>query len=73
MMPVIAHINLFVDSSKAQAVCYNKRVYVIILWQIVISFFEFFDLFRVEDVNSFVIRGQRTVFSQKIDEVVTVY
>lgn len=48
---IVPYVYLFVDSSKAQAVSNDKGVNPIILWKVVIRFFELIDLLRIEDMN----------------------
>ncbi|WP_346919810.1 hypothetical protein [Lacrimispora sp.] len=36
---IVSYVYLFVDSSKTQAVSNDKRVHIIILWQVIISIY----------------------------------
>ena len=49
--PCLLYTSLFVDSTETHAISNNKRVNEIILRQVIVSFFEFTDLLRIEDMN----------------------
>ena len=59
---VVSHIYLFVDSTETQAVSNNKRVHIIILWQVIVSIVKLLDLLRIEDMNLSVKRCQSGIF-----------
>ena len=69
---IVPYVYLFVDSSKAQAVSNDKGVNPIILWKVVIRFFELIDLLRIEDMNLSVKGCKRGIFPEKIYKVVTI-
>ena len=59
---IVSHIYLFVDSTETQAVSNNKRVHIIILWQVIVSIVKLLDLLRIEDMNLSVKRCQSGIF-----------
>ena len=71
-MAVISQIDLFVDSTKAQAVSNDKGVHIIILWQVVIGFLEVLYLLGIEDMDLPVKRSQRGIFPQEKYEIVSI-
>ena len=59
---VVVQIDLFVDSTEAQAVSNDKGVHIVILRQVVVRKLEFIDLFGIEDMDLLVVRRKRAVF-----------
>ena len=59
---VAVQIDLFVDSTEAQAVSNDKGVHIIIHRQVVVRKLEFIDLLGIEDMDLLVVRRKRAVF-----------
>ena len=58
--------------TEAQAVSNNKRVHIIILWQVIISVMKFLDLLGTEDMNLSIERCQSSIFQQEVHEIVSI-
>ena len=59
---VVVKIDLFVDSTEAQAVSNDKGVHIVILRQVVVIKLELIDLLGIEDMDLLVVRRKRAVF-----------
>ena len=69
---VIVHVDLLIDSAKAEVVCNDEGIDIIVFRKIGISIPELFDLFGIEHIQVPVKPSKTAAFPEKSHEIITV-